>query len=146
MDTRVLDRYLESLSKVKMLSETEVKDLISRVCRQPSHLLTLSSQAKELLSREPNVVSVPAPCSVVGDIHGQFYDLLEVFRIGGKSPDINYLFMGDYVDRGYHSVEVVSFLLALKVRYPQRVTMLRGNHESRQITQMFFHCSYISSF
>ena len=66
----------------------------------------------------------------------QFQDLLELFRIGGPAPDTNYLFMGDYVDRGYHSVETVSLLVALKVRFPGRVTILRGNHESRQITQV----------
>ena len=62
---------------------------------------------------------------------------VELFRIGGKSPDTNYLFMGDYVDRGYYSVETVSLLMALKVRHPTRLTILRGNHETRQITQVY---------
>jgi len=62
---------------------------------------------------------------------------MELWRIGGQPPDTNYLFLGDYVDRGYFSVESVSLLLACKVRYPERVTILRGNHESRQITQVY---------
>lgn len=61
---------------------------------------------------------------------------MELFKIGGKIPDTNYLFMGDYVDRGYYSVETVSLLVAYKVRYPNRIYMTRGNHESRQITQV----------
>ena len=61
---------------------------------------------------------------------------MELFKIGGRVPDTNYLFMGDYVDRGYYSVETLSLLIALKVRYPTRIYLTRGNHESRQITQV----------
>lgn len=78
------------------------------------HIISLV-QAKEILSNESNVQEVRCPVTVCGDVHGQFHDLMELFRIGGKSPDTNYLFMGDYVDRGYYSVETVSLLVALKV-------------------------------
>jgi len=94
-------------------------------------------QAREILHEESNVQPVRCPVTVCGDIHGQFHDLQELFRIGGNSPDTNYLFMGDYVDRGYYSVETVTLLVALKVRFRHRITILRGNHESRQITQVY---------
>jgi len=71
------------------------------------------------------------------DIHGQFYDLIELFKVGGDCPQTNYLFLGDFVDRGFYSVETFLLLLCLKVRYPDRITLIRGNHESRQITQVY---------
>lgn len=119
----LLDGWIERLLNCEALSENEVK--------------TLTSKAREVLMEESNVQAVNAPVTVCGDVHGQFYDLMELFRIGGKTPDTNYLFLGDYVDRGYYSVEVVSLLVCLKVRFPQRVFILRGNHESRQITQVY---------
>ena len=72
-------------------------------------------QAKEILAKESNVQDVKCPVTVCGDVHGQFHDLMELFKIGGRSPDTNYLFMGDYVDRGYYSVETVTLLVTLKV-------------------------------
>jgi hypothetical protein len=94
---------------------------------------------------ESNVQPVRCPVTVCGDIHGQFHDLMELFCIGGNSPDTNYLFMGDYVDRGYYSVETVTLLVSLKVRFKDRVTILRGNHESRQITQVYgFYVRFFS--
>ncbi|KAM3258436.1 hypothetical protein ACQJBY_044588 [Aegilops geniculata] len=118
-----LDEQIEQLLQCKPLVEPELK--------------ALCEKAKEILMEESNVQPVRSPVTICGDIHGQFHDLAELFRIGGKCPDTNYLFMGDYVDRGYYSVETVSLLVALKVRYPHRLTILRGNHESRQITQVY---------
>ncbi|RQX69929.1 putative serine/threonine-protein phosphatase 2A catalytic subunit beta isoform, partial [Toxoplasma gondii CAST] len=86
---------------------------------------------------EPNCVTVPTPVTVAGDIHGQFYDLLELFRVGGKPPNTSYLFLGDYVDRGFYSVEVFCLMAAFKVLYPRKIFLLRGNHESRGITQVY---------
>jgi len=89
------------------------------------------------LGVEDTVLAVQSPVTICGDIHGQFHDLLELFYVGGESPFTNYIFLGDFVDRGYHSVETWLLLLALKVRYPARITLLRGNHECRQITQVY---------
>ncbi|KAK7082078.1 Serine/threonine-protein phosphatase 2A catalytic subunit beta isoform, partial [Halocaridina rubra] len=91
----------------------------------------------EILTEENNVVEVSSPVTICGDLHGQFYDLMELFTVAGEPPNVNFLFMGDYVDRGYFSVVVVSLLLSLKLKYPQRVTLLRGNHECRQSTQVY---------
>eukprot|EP00997_Jenningsia_sp_PLL12_P004461 NODE_1903_length_1039_cov_46.214141_g1547_i0.p1 GENE.NODE_1903_length_1039_cov_46.214141_g1547_i0~~NODE_1903_length_1039_cov_46.214141_g1547_i0.p1 ORF type:complete len:314 (+),score=94.04 NODE_1903_length_1039_cov_46.214141_g1547_i0:77-943(+) len=97
----------------------------------------LCTKAKELLLKDDNVQMVPAPCTIVGDIHGQLYDLKELFAVGGSIPNTNYVFMGDYVDRGFYSVETFLVLLAIKVRHPASITLIRGNHESRQITQVY---------
>jgi serine/threonine-protein phosphatase 6 catalytic subunit len=96
-------------------------------------LKQLCEKAKEIFIEESNVQNVSAPVIICGDIHGQIYDLLELFKKGGDVPNSRYVFMGDYVDRGYNGVEVLELLLALKVKYPEHITLLRGNHESRQI-------------
>jgi serine/threonine-protein phosphatase 4 catalytic subunit len=118
-----LDAQIEKLMRCEILSENEVK--------------VLCSKAKEILIQEGNVQAIDTPVTVCGDVHGQFFDLLELFRVGGHVPDTNYLFMGDFVDRGFYSVETFLLLLALKVRYPDRMMLIRGNHESRQITQVY---------
>ena len=118
-----IDSILEALRRYELPKESEVNQLCSK--------------AKEILVEESNIQKIDSPVTICGDIHGQFEDLIELFKVGGECPDINYLFLGDYVDRGNKSVETFLYLLCLKVRYPDRITLIRGNHESRQITQVY---------
>ena len=118
-----VEQWIEILNKGQCLTEKNVKSLCEK--------------AKEILRDEPNIVAISPPVTICGDIHGQLDDLLELFRVCGNAPDTNFVFLGDYVDRGIYGVESVSLLLALKIRYKDRVTLLRGNHESRQITQVY---------
>ncbi|KAG1178714.1 hypothetical protein G6F70_001622 [Rhizopus microsporus] len=92
---------------------------------------------KEILAEESTVVPVNAPVTLCGDIHGQFYDLLKIFEVGGSLPETSYIFMGDFVDRGRYSLETLTLLLLYKVKYPERITLIRGNHESRNVTRVY---------
>ena len=110
-----IDSIINRLWNYEMLEEYTIKQL--------------TAKATEILSAEPTVLTLSLPCTICGDIHGQFHDLKELFEIGGKPPFTKYIFLGDYVDRGHYGLECLLLLLALKIKFPEKMTLLRGNHE-----------------
>jgi len=107
-----------------------------------THLRLLIGAAREIFVKESNLLEVNAPVHIFGDIHGQFSDLLRHFeKIGAPDADVdvsyNYLFLGDYVDRGQYSLETIIFLMCYKLKYPDRLFLLRGNHECGSINRIY---------
>jgi hypothetical protein len=105
------------------LSEHEIRMLCQRV--------------RPILLQQPMLLELEAPMRICGDTHGQYTDLLRLFEYGGFPPESNYLFLGDYVDRGKQSIEVICLLMAYKIQYPENFFILRGNHESAGINRIY---------
>lgn len=109
----------EKLGSNSVIDEDVVVDLLDRmiaICRE-----------------EDNVLFLPAPIIVCGDIHGQMFDLFKLFSLSPELPESRYLFLGDYVDRGYQSIQTFIYLAYLKVKFPTSIYLLRGNHEGRSV-------------
>jgi len=100
-------------------------------------LLRIIRRAKKLFQKEGNILYTEDPLVIVGDVHGQYYDLIKLLSMSGSPKKTKYVFLGDYVDRGNFSVEVLCLLCSLKINFPENILMLRGNHESQQMTSNF---------
>ncbi|KAH9569827.1 hypothetical protein CY35_02G010600 [Sphagnum magellanicum] len=131
MDSTTLDDIILRLLDVRsgrpgkqvQLSEAEIRQLC------------LAS--KDIFLAQPNLLELEAPIKICGDIHGQYSDLLRLFEYGGFPPEANYLFLGDYVDRGKQSLETICLLLSYKIKYPENFFLLRGNHECASINRIY---------
>ena len=129
-DWKVLKNFLLKEGHLK-------KDLVVMLARQSIEIMSKLDYWFIYLEKEPNLCKIGEPIVIVGDIHGQYHDLCHMLEKAGPPQDINYLFLGDYVDRGIFGVEVLILLMAIKICHPKNVILLRGNHESRNMTENF---------
>ena len=141
----MLDNVIQKLHpiserKSRFDEKEKSKDLniiISKNILTQEEIKFLCTKSLEIFMEESVLLEVSAPVNICGDTHGQFNDLLRLFEFGGRPPETNYLFLGDYVDRGKNSVETMCLLLAYKIKYPKNVFLLRGNHESELINHVY---------
>ncbi|KAF9972193.1 serine/threonine protein phosphatase Pzh1 [Actinomortierella ambigua] len=128
----------------------DVDDMISRlldagysgkvsktICLRNSEIQWICQQAREIFLAQPTLLELNAPVKIVGDIHGQYTDLLRLFEMCGFPPSANFLFLGDYVDRGRMSLETILLLFCYKIKYPENFFLLRGNHECANVTRVY---------
>ncbi|CAN6443945.1 unnamed protein product [Victoria cruziana] len=131
MEDSVLDDVIKRLLDAKNSRTAKQVQITDSEIRQ------LCLTAKEIFLNQPNLLELEAPIKICGDIHGQYSDLLRLFEYGGFPPEANYLFLGDYVDRGKQSIETICLLLAYKIKYPENFFLLRGNHECASINRIY---------
>ncbi|XP_027339846.1 serine/threonine-protein phosphatase PP1 isoform X1 [Abrus precatorius] len=131
MDENLLDDIIRRLVSAKNGRTTKQVQLTEAEIRQ------LCVSSKEIFLSQPNLLELEAPIKICGDVHGQYSDLLRLFEYGGYPPEANYLFLGDYVDRGKQSIETICLLLAYKIKYKENFFLLRGNHECASINRIY---------
>ena len=107
------------------------------VCLKNAEITAICHRVREVLLTQPSLLELDAPVKIVGDVHGQYTDLLRMFEMCGFPPKSNYLFLGDYVDRGKQSLETILLLFCYKLKYPENFFLLRGNHECANVTRVY---------
>ncbi|KAL1641532.1 serine/threonine protein phosphatase Pzh1 [Diplodia intermedia] len=128
----------------------DIDDMISRlldagysakvtktVCLKNAEIFAICQAARELFLSQPALLELSPPVKIVGDVHGQYTDLIRMFEMCGFPPSSNYLFLGDYVDRGKQSLETILLLLCYKLKFPENFFLLRGNHECANVTRVY---------
>ena len=108
-----------------------------RVNLSEKQIIYICNKARNIFLSQPILLELCAPLKICGDVHGQYFDLLRLFEYGKFPPESNYLFLGDYVDRGRQSLETICLLLAYKIKYPENFFLLRGNHECSTINRIY---------
>ena len=111
--------------------------ITKQVCLKNAEITAICTAARELFLNQPALLELSAPVKIVGDIHGQYTDLIRLFEMCGFPPNSNYLFLGDYVDRGKQSLETILLLFCYKLKFPENFFMLRGNHECANVTRVY---------
>lgn len=132
------------------VSDMDLDDMISRlldagyttkvtkaVCLKNAEITAVCTAVREVLLSQPALLELNAPVKIVGDIHGQYNDLIRLFEMCGFPPNANFLFLGDYVDRGKQSLETILLLFCYKLKYPENFFILRGNHECANVTRVY---------
>jgi diadenosine tetraphosphatase ApaH/serine/threonine PP2A family protein phosphatase len=145
LEEPLYDKFLKVLlNPLEWIKKNEHNEM-AKFPFHPDDIIQLTHDCIDIVSTQPIVLRVSTPCKVFGDIHGQYIDLMTFFYKWGEPKEgsngdinaIDYLFLGDYVDRGNMSLETMCLLMALKVKYPDRIHLLRGNHEDRMININF---------
>jgi serine/threonine-protein phosphatase PP1 catalytic subunit len=136
--------------EIGALKEADLDDMIKRlvdagyagkvtktVCLKNAEITAVCNAAREVFLSQPALLELSPPVKIVGDVHGQYTDLIRMFEMCGFPPNSNFLFLGDYVDRGKQSLETILLLLCYKIRYPKNFFLLRGNHECANVTRVY---------
>lgn len=121
----------------RLLDAAYAGKVTKSVCLKNAEITAICHRARECFLSQPALLELDAPVKIVGDVHGQYTDLIRMFEMCGFPPNSNYLFLGDYVDRGKQSLETILLLLCYKLKYPENFFLLRGNHECANVTRVY---------